>query len=157
MRNFDPEKAVYRAKYCRAAVEHFASLITDEAGQVIGIPSFAGFAEHLGVTVDALSRWRRENPAFDAACRQGEALLAAALTDAALCEKVNVSAARLVLSSLYEKENGRNAGGAGRGPFGAGFGREPGAGAAAQEVPIPLSADDAALYANYQARMAHEA
>ena len=98
-----PEREIaYRPEFCQALVAHFSVLKTDSQGKVIGIPSFVSFGDSIGVSPDTVAAWRKKYPAFASACRHAEALLKAMLIDCALCERVNVTAAKFLLSSLFD-------------------------------------------------------
>ncbi len=98
-----PDREIaYRPEFCQALVAHFSVLKTDSQGKVIGIPSFVSFGDSIGVSPDTVAAWRKNYPAFASACRHAEALLKAMLIDCALCERVNVTAAKFLLSSLFD-------------------------------------------------------
>lgn len=51
---------MYNADYERQMLDYFKNGDSDTAG----FPTFAGFAERMGVTLGEMKEWRRENQAF---------------------------------------------------------------------------------------------
>lgn len=127
--------AVYRKKYCETLLEHFSSLRENEKGTVVGAPSLVFFAEKVGASLSDIERWRAEHSDFDRACGHAFEVLRQLLIDAALSERVNVSAAKFLLSSEF-----------GMAPGGKGGGRD-------KEEAEALSEGDRALLANLWERL----
>lgn len=91
----------YRKKYCDEVLEHFSAMRKNKKGEIIGAPSFVSFAKTLDVPLSTIERWRREREEFDKACRDASELCRQLLIDGALSGRVNVSAAKFILSGEY--------------------------------------------------------
>ena len=92
---------VYRKKYCDDVLAHFSEMRKDKKGKIVGAPSFVSFADAIGVPISQIEKWRREHSDFDKACEDACEVLRQLLMDAALSDRVNVSAAKFILSSDF--------------------------------------------------------
>lgn len=92
---------IYRKQYCDEVMAHFSKMRKNKKGSIVGAPSFVSFADAIGVPISQIEKWRRDHPDFEKACGDAEVLLRQLLIDAALSERVNVSAAKFILSSDF--------------------------------------------------------
>ena len=103
----------YSSKYKRSMYEHFSRLITNEKGEVVGIPSIVSFAKEIGVSLGTVERWIQEHEELSEVYSECTERRKQLIIDAAFCKKIDPTFAKFYLSAefgLGEKNEGEGEG-----------------------------------------------